>query len=261
MALAPAWYEALYSGGMSPSYKTYMANEWGHPKRGDVPLFEKLCLEGAQAGLSWATILSKREAYRKAFAGFDIAACAAMTDKDIERLVSGDGSSGVASIVRHRGKIAAVAKNAQCVQALIAEAEAHGQDAPHGHFDAFLWSFVGGAPVLNAWPNAKSIPSESAVSITMSKALKERGFAFVGPKTCYSLMQSCGLIVDHPKGTPEWQAAKARLELAAKEVAKPAKPAKRARGEGGTAAPAATSRRAATATVSVSQGKPKRARI
>lgn len=188
---------------MSPSYKAYMANEWGHPKRGDRALFEKLCLEGAQAGLSWATILNKREAYREAFSGFDIAACAAMTDGDIERLVAGDGTSGSGTIVRHRGKIASVVTNARCVQALIAEADAKKQQSPDGHFDAFLWSFVGGKPLLNEWPNAASIPSESEVSHAMSRALKLRGFAFVGPKCCYSLMQSCGLVVDHPKGTLE----------------------------------------------------------
>ena len=211
---APAWFEAFYRGAMSEDYKRYMRDEWGHPKRGDVSLFEKLSLEGAQAGLSWALILSKREAYRTAFAGFDIAACAAMTGADVDRLVGGDGSSGgTSSIVRHRGKIQSVVDNARCVQELIDEAARDGRTAPpYGHFDAYLWSFVGGRPQLNEWVHAGEIPTESEVSRAMSKALKARGFRFVGPKTCYSLMQSCGLIVDHPVGTPEWSAAKKRIE-------------------------------------------------
>ena len=196
---------------MSDEYKLYMKNEWAHEKRGDVPLFEKLSLEGAQAGLSWATILAKREGYRKAFHKFDIDKCAAMSAADIARLLDAES----ATIVRHRGKIEAVVHNAKCVQALIAEAEGRGTAAPHGHFDAFLWSFVGGVPQLNAWPDARSIPSESDTAHALSTALKARGFKFVGPKICYSLMQSCGLIIDHPKGTPEWEAARQRLAVRA----------------------------------------------
>ncbi len=205
---APRWYEALYSGAMSDEYKRYMADEWAHEKRGDRPLFEKLSLEGAQAGLSWATILAKREGYRAAFHGFDIAKCASMTSKDVDALLS----SSEATIVRHRGKIESVIENAKCVQALVAEAEASKAKAEHGHFDAFLWSHVDGTPRLNEWADAKAIPSESEAANELSKALKARGFKFVGPKICYSLMQSCGLVVDHPKGTPEWEAARARLE-------------------------------------------------
>ena len=213
MSPKPAWYEALYSGAMSDEYKTYMANEWAHEKRGDKPLFEKMCLEGAQAGLSWATILAKREGYRKAFHGFDIKKCAAMTSKDVDKLLA----TPDATIVRHRGKILSVINNAKCVQALIAEAVASKAKAEHGHFDAFLWSYVDGVPQLNAWPDAKAIPSESETADALSKELKKRGFQFVGPKICYSLMQSCGLIIDHPKGTPEWKAAKERLAGRKKE--------------------------------------------
>lgn len=208
----PAWFEAIYSGAMSEEYKQYMATEWGQEKRGDVPLFEKMCLEGAQAGLSWATILAKREAYRRSFDNFDLAKCAAMTKADVERLVVGDGSSGASSIVKHRGKIESVVNNARCVLALIAEGEAEQAPAEHGHLDALLWSFVDGRPVLNEWPDKSSIPCETETSIAMSKALKAKGFSFVGPKMCYSLMQSCGLVIDHPKGTPEWEAARMRLE-------------------------------------------------
>ena len=193
---------------MSDEYKRYMRDEWAQEKRGDVPLFEKLCLEGAQAGLSWATILAKREGYRTAFHEFDISKCAAMTAKDVDRLLSAES----ATIVRHRGKVESVVHNAKCAQKLIAEMEAQGKVSEHGHLDSFLWSFVDGTPVLNEWADAKSIPSESPVADVMSKELKARGLKFVGPKICYSLMQSCGLIIDHPKGTPEWEASRQRLE-------------------------------------------------
>ena len=217
-AVAVAWYESLYSGAMSDEYKRYMREEWGSEKRGDGPLFEKLCLEGAQAGLSWATILAKREGYRRAFHNFDISKCARMTDADVARLLATDDKS----IVRHRGKIQSVINNAKCVQRLIQDAAAAAVGKPppeHGYFDDFLWAFVSGAPVLNEWPDAKAIPSESEASRALSKALKTRGFSFVGPTCCYSLMQSCGLVIDHPKGTPEWFAAKQRLQPAAVTLA------------------------------------------
>ena len=205
---ARAWYETLYSGAMSDEYKAYMANEWGFEKRGDQPLFEKLSLEGAQAGLSWATILSKREGYRSAFHGFEIGKVAAMTTKDVDHLLSSDS----ATIIRHRGKIESVINNAKCIQALIAKAEADGVPTPtHGHFDALIWKFVDSQPQLNHWESPAQIPSESPQATAMSHELKQLGFKFVGPKCCYSLMQSCGLVIDHPKGTPEWEAAFQRL--------------------------------------------------
>ena len=116
-----SWFEEVYSGAMSEEYKRYMREEWGMEKRGDVPLFEKLSLEGAQAGLSWATILAKREAYRAAFHGFDIKACAAMGDAEIDALCAASGS-GADCIVKHRGKIASVANNARCILRLAEEA-------------------------------------------------------------------------------------------------------------------------------------------
>jgi DNA-3-methyladenine glycosylase I len=128
--------------------------------------------------------------------------------------------------VRHRGKIEAVVHNARCIQQLIADAA--GPRPAGGHFDAYLWSFVGGVPQLNEWVDAKAIPCESEVAHAMSSALKGRGFKFVGPKTCYSLMQSCGLVIDHPKGTVEWEAARRRLQ--GREA------------EGGPCVPAATTR-------------------
>jgi DNA-3-methyladenine glycosylase I len=173
-----SWFEETYSGAMSESYRRYMTDEWGHEKRGDRPLFEKLCLEGAQAGLSWSTILAKREGYRAAFHGFEIAKVAAMTSKDVEKLLS----STEATIVRHRGKIEAVIHNARCVQELIEEGEASKAEVEHGHFDAYLWSYVGGTPQLNEWVDAKDIPSQSPTADELSKALRGRGFKFVGPK-------------------------------------------------------------------------------
>ena len=207
-----SWFEETYSGAMSEEYKRYMREEWGMEKRGDCPLFEKLSLEGAQAGLSWATILTKREAYRVAFHGFEIKACAAMCDADADALCAASGS-GAGSIVRHRGKVASVANNARCVLRLAEEAERRGEARPpHGHLDALLWGFVDGAPQLNSWAGAKQIPTDTETSREMSRTLKKLGFSFVGPKICYSLMQSCGLVVDHPKGSREWEAARRRLD-------------------------------------------------
>mmetsp|Transcript_6347 Transcript_6347/g.16561 ORF Transcript_6347/g.16561 Transcript_6347/m.16561 type:complete len:227 (-) Transcript_6347:694-1374(-) len=207
---AEPWYVDAFGGTMNEGYKTYMAEEWGFEKRGDRPLFEKLCLEGAQAGLSWATILAKRENYRSAFHNFDIERCAAMTDDEITDLVQGDGG-----VIRHRGKLESVRNNAQRVLDLIAEKADDDEAAAtpeHGWFDAFLWNFVDDSPVLNEWTGLKDMPAETPTSIAMSKALKARGFKFVGPKICYSLMQACGLVIDHPKDSPEWLAAKARIE-------------------------------------------------
>lgn len=217
MAEAPPWFESLYAGAMSDEYKTYMRAEWGAEKRGDVPLFEKLSLEGAQAGLSWATILAKREAYRRAFHSFDVKRCAAMTYDEVDALLS-TSSTGRDAIVRHRGKCLSVVNNAKAILRL-AEEQADAPCPEHGHFDALIWSFVSGVPQLSAWADPASIPAETATSRAMSDALKARGFSYVGPKICYSLMQSCGLVVDHPVGTPEWCAAKERIEVRVRGVA------------------------------------------
>lgn len=194
---------------MSEEYQRYMSEEWGFEKRGDVPLFEKLCLEGAQAGLSWSTILAKRENYRELFHGFDIETCANMSDDELEAIVNGDGG-----VIRHRGKIQSVRSNARCVLALIEEKKKNDaqQQPEHGWFDDFVWSYVDGTPVLNEFETMKDMPAETEASAQMSKDLKARGFKFVGPKICYSLMQSCGLVVDHLKDTPEWLAARDRIE-------------------------------------------------
>jgi DNA-3-methyladenine glycosylase I len=162
-----------------PLYVAYHDDEWGVPTRDERTLFELLNLEGAQAGLSWATILHKREGYRDAFAGWDIAAIAAFDEGDIERLL------GDAGIVRHRGKIEATISNAQATLEL---------DVP---LSQLLWSFVDGKPLINDWKKDTEIPAATPESIAMSKELKRRGFRFTGPTTCYALMQSAGLVDDH----------------------------------------------------------------
>jgi DNA-3-methyladenine glycosylase I len=160
-------------------YVAYHDDEWGVPVRDDRALFELLNLEGAQAGLSWSTILRKREGYRAAFAGWDIGAIARFGERDVERLL------GDAGIVRHRGKIEAVISNAQATLEL---------EQP---LSELLWSFVGGEPKVNAWRTVAEIPASTPESTAMSKELKRRGFRFTGPTTCYALMQAAGLVDDH----------------------------------------------------------------
>jgi DNA-3-methyladenine glycosylase I len=153
--------------------------EWGVPSRDPVHLFELLTLEGAQAGLSWSTILRKREGYRRAFADFDVEQVARFGDADVERLL------GDAGIVRNRAKIESTISNAQAILAL---------DQP---FPELLWSAVGGEPLVNRPQRVADIPAETAQSRALSKELKRRGFRFVGPTICYALMQSAGLVNDH----------------------------------------------------------------
>jgi DNA-3-methyladenine glycosylase I len=180
-------------------------------------MFEKLCLEGAQSGLSWLTILRKREAYRKTFHNFDIDKVAAMTGDDVQAILDtppGDKKTGNTHsvIVRHRGKIESVINNARCIQKMRTSTEYEIGD--HGVFDTFLWSFVDNRPILNTrWDGRLSdAHGKSDESEAMSKALKKLGFKFVGPTTCYSMMQSEGLVIDHPVGSPEWTAAVKRLQ-------------------------------------------------
>jgi DNA-3-methyladenine glycosylase I len=162
-----------------PLYVAYHDEEWGTPLRDDRALFELLNLEGAQAGLSWSTILRKREGYRRAFAGWDVEAIARFGDRDVERLL------GDAGIVRHRGKIEAVIDNARATLTL---------ELP---LSELLWSFVDGEPRVNRWRTVTEVPAQTAESTAMSKELKRRGFRFTGPTTCYALMQSAGLVDDH----------------------------------------------------------------
>jgi DNA-3-methyladenine glycosylase I len=163
----------------TPDYLHYHDKEWGFPVADDTRLFEKLCLEGFQSGLSWRTILAKRENFRAAFAGFDIGKIARFTEKDVTRLL------GDAGIVRHRGKIEAVINNAHRARELKAEA---------GSLAAFFWQFE---PAALATPQTVST---SAESIAISKTLKKKGWAFVGPTTIYAFMQAMGLVNDHAVG-------------------------------------------------------------
>ena len=166
----------------------YHDEEWGVPVHDEAWLFEMLTLEGAQAGLSWSTILNKREGYRRAFASFDPEKVARFTPVKIERLLADPG------IVRNRMKVESTVRNARAVLELRAEQG----------FDAFLWDFVGGAPIVNRWDEGSSIPAETEESRAMSRELKRRGFGFVGPTVCYAFMQSCGLVNDHIASCFRW---------------------------------------------------------
>jgi DNA-3-methyladenine glycosylase I len=160
-------------------YVAYHDGEWGVPSHDERHLFEMLVLEGAQAGLSWSTILRKREGYREAFAGWDVVTIARFGDRDVERLM------GDAGIVRNRLKIESAIANARATLAL------------EESLDELLWSFVGGNPKQNHFKKLEDIPAETAESKAMSKELKRRGFRFVGPTVCYAFMQGCGMVNDH----------------------------------------------------------------
>jgi DNA-3-methyladenine glycosylase I len=206
------WYVRAWAGQkMDSEYRAYMATEWGVPKRGELALFEKISLEGAQAGLSWRTILGKREAYRKAFLGFDVDRVAAISDGDIDALLQKGGGApeGRDAVVRHRGKLLSVVANARCVQRLRTE-HVLGHLGSKDALDDLLWSFVGYAPIDSQLRDAKSMPTVTPAAERMSKELKRLGFRFVGPTTCYSLMQASGMVIDHPVGTPEHATAVAR---------------------------------------------------
>ncbi|HJV49407.1 MAG TPA: DNA-3-methyladenine glycosylase I [Geothrix sp.] len=168
--------------GEDPLYMAYHDEEWGVPQHEDRRLFEKLILEGAQAGLSWITILRKREAYREAYLGFDPVKVAAMTDADLEAVLQNPG------IVRNRLKVFSARENALVFLAVQRE---------FGSFDRFLWSFVGGAPRVNHPRSLAEVPAVTPEAEALSKALKKRGFKFVGPTIMYAYMQSMGLVDDH----------------------------------------------------------------
>lgn len=168
--------------GTNPAMIAYHDEEWGVPQHDDRVLFEFLVLEGAQAGLSWSTILAKREAYRKAFSDFDPAKVARYTPARIATLLKNPG------IVRNRLKIESAVRNARAVLEVRKES---------GSFDRYIWQFVGGAPIKNSWRNIKNLPAETAESQAMSKDLKRRGFTFVGPTVCYAFMQAVGMVNDH----------------------------------------------------------------
>ena len=168
--------------GSDPLYVAYHDEQWGVPMHDDQELFEMLVLEGAQAGLSWSTILNKRENYRLAFEDFEIARVAAYGEQDVQRLLADPG------IVRNKLKVRSAIRNARAVLEIQQE---------FGSLDAFLWGFVDGVPIQHAWNELRELPAQTPLSEAMSKALKQRGCNFVGPTICYALMQSIGMVNDH----------------------------------------------------------------
>ncbi|CAK1599569.1 unnamed protein product [Parnassius mnemosyne] len=165
-----------------PIYINYHDTEWGKPELNNFHLFEMLCLEGQQAGLSWITILKKREKYQQLFYSFNPHKISKMTYNDVTKLLNEPG------IVRHKRKLEAIIHNSKCYRKM----ESNGEE-----FSNFIWSFVNHEPIVNNWTNINEIPTETEISTTLSKALKKRGFKFVGPTTCYAFMQACGLVNDH----------------------------------------------------------------
>lgn len=168
--------------GEDPLYIDYHDKEWGLPLHDDLPLFEMLILEGAQAGLSWSTILRKRGFYRQAFDGFDPAKVAGYDEAKIQELLANPG------IVRNRLKVHAAVGNAQAFLRVQQE---------FGSFNDYLWAFVDGQPIVNRWKTLSEIPAETAESKALSKDLKARGFKFVGPTIMYAFMQAVGMVNDH----------------------------------------------------------------
>jgi DNA-3-methyladenine glycosylase I len=171
--------------GSDPLYLAYHDREWGVPEHDDNRLFEMLILEGAQAGLSWITILRKRPHYRRLFAGFDPRRVARFDRSRVAALLRDPG------IVRNRRKVEAAVQNARAFLAIVAE---------EGSFDRYLWRFVEGQPIRNRWVRSGQVPAETEQSRALSRDLKERGFAFVGPTICYAFMQAVGLVNDHLTG-------------------------------------------------------------
>ena len=182
--LAPAMLASMdatrcaWAEGSSTAMVAYHDDEWGVPSHDERHLFELLTLEGAQAGLSWRTILDKRDGYRRAFAGFDPAAVAAFGPDDVERLLADTG------IVRNRMKVESTIANAKAILEL-------------GDFDAYVWELVGGKPLVGRWGSLADLPAETELSRALSRDLKRHGFRFVGPTVCYSFMQAVGLVNDH----------------------------------------------------------------
>lgn len=168
--------------GTEDSMVDYHDREWGTPVHDDRTLFEFLILEGAQAGLSWSTVLKKRERYRQVFDNFDAAKIARYTEKKTGKLLADPG------IIRNRLKVASAVRNAKAFLAV---------QEDYGSFDAFIWQFVGGKPIVNRWRSMKQIPAQTKESDAMSRELKRRGFNFVGSTICYAFMQAVGMVNDH----------------------------------------------------------------
>ena len=171
----------------------YHDEEWGVPVHDERRLFEFLILEGAQAGLSWATILRKRAAYRRAFDGFEPARVARFTARRIQKLLGDEG------IVRNRAKIEAAVTNARAFLAVQRE---------HGSVDVWIWRFVAGSPHQNAWTSPRRVPAETDAARALSRELKARGFKFVGPTICYAFMQATGMVNDHTTDCFRWRAVR-----------------------------------------------------
>jgi DNA-3-methyladenine glycosylase I len=165
-----------------PIYIDYHDQDWGVPVHDDQQLFEMLVLEGAQAGLSWITILKRREGYRRAFAGFDPARVARFDARKVAKLLEDKG------IIRNRAKVASAIRNAKVFLEI---------QQTEGSFDRFIWGFVGGRPRVNTWQRLAELPAKTEESLALSKALSARGMNFVGPTICYALMQSIGMVNDH----------------------------------------------------------------
>lgn len=197
--LARCWWH----GGLE-DYRLYHDNEWGWPVDEDRRLFEKICLEGFQSGLSWLTILRKREAFRNAFANFDIDAVARFDDRDVERCLADAG------IVRHQGKIRSVINNARRAQELRDEA---------GSLAAYFWAHEPGQGNRPDVIEKAAIPGKTPESIALSKDLKKRGWSFVGPTTVYAFMQSMGMVNDHLEGC----CCRAKIEAAREAFCRPAR--------------------------------------
>jgi len=174
-----------WAGGADELMRAYHDEEWGVPSHDDRHLFEMLTLEGAQAGLSWSTILRKREGYRRLFSGFEPDAVSRFTPVDVERLLQDP------AIVRNRLKVESTVANAARVLEVQAEL---------GSFDAYLWSLVDGEPIVGSWRTLSELPAETELSRALSKDLKKRGFRFVGPTVCYAFLQAVGLVNDHTVG-------------------------------------------------------------
>ena len=168
--------------GSDPLYTAYHDEEWGVPEHDDRRLFEFMLLDGAQAGLSWLTILKKRKNYRKAFDGFDPERVARFGERKVRALLANGG------IIRNRLKIRSAIQNAKAYLEVQRE---------FGSFDAYIWRFVGGKPKRNSWRTLREIPARTAESESMSKDLRRRGFTFVGPVICYAFMQAAGMVNDH----------------------------------------------------------------
>jgi DNA-3-methyladenine glycosylase I len=171
--------------GSDPAMVAYHDTEWGVPVHDDPTHFEFLVLEGAQAGLSWSTILKRRDGYRRAFAGFDAAKVARFTPARVEKLLADPG------IIRNRAKVEATVRNARAFLEVQEE---------FGSFDTYIWGFVGGRPLVNKWRRVAQLPAVSAQSEAFSADLRRRGFGFVGPTVCYAHLQASGLVNDHLVG-------------------------------------------------------------